>query len=64
MIGHRELLVGNEQRVLRPLLDSIVKSPYFLERKLALIKLFMPKIKFQYVDILVSNLQQIVEESD
>ena len=41
----------------------MLDSPFQMDNKLAMIKLFLPKIQFQYVDILVTNLQTLVQNS-
>lgn len=60
---HEELLLQSERVVLAPLLQSMIDSPFQMDNKLAMIKLFLPKIQFQYVDILVTNLQKLVLDS-
>ena len=49
--------------MLSPLLQTMLDSPFQMDNKLAMIKLFLPKIQFQYVDILVTNLQTLVQNS-
>ena len=46
-----------------PLLQSLRDSPFFMDNKFAMLKLFLPRIKFIYVDELVKNLQKLVENA-
>ena len=41
---HLELVLRNDKKVLPTLLQSMIDSPFFMDTKLAMIKLFLPKI--------------------
>ena len=56
LLSYEDLVLRNDKKVLQPLLQSLVDSPFQMDNKLAMIKLFIPKIQFQHVDLLVANL--------
>jgi len=55
MIIYPDILIYNDDRVLGPLIDSLKSSSFQMDTKLAMIKQFLPKIKFQHIDMLVNN---------
>lgn len=56
MKAYEEVILRNDKRVLPSLLQSLVESPFLMDLKLSMIKLFLPRIQFQYVDIMITNL--------
>ena len=60
MKGFQEDILANDKKVLPTLLQSLVDSPFLMDLKLSMVKLFLPRIQFQYVDILVTNMGKIV----
>lgn len=64
MILYPDIMIYNDHRVLGPLIDSLKSSSFQMDTKLAMIKQFLPKIKFQHIDMLVNNFQHIVQTSN
>lgn len=44
MKGYEETILRNDKRVLSTLLHSLVESPFLMDLKLSMIKLFLPRI--------------------
>lgn len=44
MKGYEEIILRNDKRVLPSLLQSLVESPFLMDLKLSMIKLFLPRI--------------------
>lgn len=57
------MILRNDKKVLPTLLQSLLDSPFLMDLKLSMIKLFLPRIQFQYIDILITNFAQVVIES-
>ena len=63
MVSYEDTILENDRRVLAPLIYSLKTSSYYMDSKLVMIRSFIPQIQFQYVDILVDKLQEIVNDS-
>ena len=63
MVSYEDIILENDKRVLAPLIYSLKTSSYYMDSKLVMIRSFIPQIQFQYVDILVDKLQEIVNDS-
>ena len=63
MKQYEDVILRNDKRVLPTLLQSLLDSPFLMDLKLSMIKLFLPWIQFQYVDIMINNFTQIVRDS-
>ena len=64
MTLYQPSVLNQDNRTLTALVKSLRESAFSMDQKLAMIKKFIPKIKFKHVDMLVTNIQHIVEESD
>lgn len=64
MTLYQATVLNNSKRTFSSLLKSLQDSAFFMDQKLAMIKKFLPKIKFKHVDVLVSNIQNLVEKGD
>ena len=50
-----EIILKNDKRVLPSLLQSFKDSPYLMDLKLSMLKLFLPLLQFHYIDVLITN---------
>ena len=58
-----EIILKNDKRVLPSLLQSFKDSPYLMDLKLSMLKLFLPLLQFHYIDVLITNFAYMVEHS-
>ena len=60
----KNLILININHVLPSLLKSLIDSPFYMDVKLSMVQQFLQKITFHHVDIMITNLKQMVANSE